>query len=532
VTSTLTTQGIYSLSCDGSDLLAAGNGLLYLSTNNGTSWTLLIDSLKSSPFTFAIKNKRILVGTDKGLYNSTDYGQSWNSDFSMGRIDQIIFSDTDIYTRGNGIHKSTDGGNTWKLINGGSYEEIIASNNNVFLRSYPPNIYRSLDGGLNWEIISSSFFSQYIYSMMTQGKSIFISTDVGGIYRSTNNGITWIKVFGEPNGYGIFSLASDGKSIYAGSGAITGGKFMQPDGAIYQSIDNGKNWTKLNITLKFITTLYADSLGLYAGALNNGLYFSSDEGNNFNNIGFSNQTVTSISANSSTLYAGTDSGLYSSTDNGITWTQSNNTTSITSLLVDENNIFTGIYSGGLNQSTDGGLTWTQRLLQTTVRSLGKYDNKLFAGCDGGDIYISTDNGANWNNFNNGLPVREISCLGFIDTTIFVGMDEEVWSRSLPSIVVSVNASQDASPHTFTLSQNYPNPFNPTTTIDYSIPKESFVTIKVYDALGREIKTLVNEIKIAGNYNVLFNGSNLASGIYFYKMQAGDFVQTKKLVLLK
>ena len=83
-----------------------------------------------------------------------------------------------------------------------------------------------------------------------------------------------------------------------------------------------------------------------------------------------------------------------------------------------------------------------------------------------------------------------------------------------------------------LSQNYPNPFNPTTTIQYSIPKESFVTIKIYDVLGKEITTIVNERKAAGNYSVDFNANNLTSGIYFYRMQAGSFVSTKKFDLLK
>jgi hypothetical protein len=83
-----------------------------------------------------------------------------------------------------------------------------------------------------------------------------------------------------------------------------------------------------------------------------------------------------------------------------------------------------------------------------------------------------------------------------------------------------------------LYQNYPNPFNPVTTIDYSVPKIGFVTIKVYDILGREVMTLLNENKLVGNYNVEFNASKLVSGVYFYRMQAGDFVQTKKLILLK
>jgi hypothetical protein len=88
------------------------------------------------------------------------------------------------------------------------------------------------------------------------------------------------------------------------------------------------------------------------------------------------------------------------------------------------------------------------------------------------------------------------------------------------------------PENFQLYQNYPNPFNPSTIIQYSIPKESFVTLKVYDILGNEITALLNERKSAGNYTVNFNASNLPSGIYFYRMLAGSFVSTKKFVLLK
>ncbi len=85
---------------------------------------------------------------------------------------------------------------------------------------------------------------------------------------------------------------------------------------------------------------------------------------------------------------------------------------------------------------------------------------------------------------------------------------------------------------FHLSQNYPNPFNPTTTIQYTIPKEAFVTIKVYDDLGREIATLLNERKAIGNYSVDFNSSNLSSGIYFYRLISGTYSATKKMILMK
>ena len=100
---------------------------------------------------------------------------------------------------------------------------------------------------------------------------------------------------------------------------------------------------------------------------------------------------------------------------------------------------------------------------------------------------------------------------------------------------SLMAEKDYSnkiPDEFSLSQNYPNPFNPSTTISYMVPKSSFVTIKLYDALGKEVAILVNEEKQDGTYSVRFDGSKMSSGIYFYTMQSEDFLSTRKLILLK
>lgn len=96
----------------------------------------------------------------------------------------------------------------------------------------------------------------------------------------------------------------------------------------------------------------------------------------------------------------------------------------------------------------------------------------------------------------------------------------------------VNFTGSEIPITYELSNNYPNPFNPSTTIRYQIPQDGIVTLKIYDILGSEVATLVNEEKLAGKYEVIFNASNLASGVYIYKLQAGDFVSSKKMILLK
>ncbi|MEJ2544662.1 MAG: T9SS type A sorting domain-containing protein [Calditrichaceae bacterium] len=99
-------------------------------------------------------------------------------------------------------------------------------------------------------------------------------------------------------------------------------------------------------------------------------------------------------------------------------------------------------------------------------------------------------------------------------------------------ITRIEEENGTTPNKFVLSQNYPNPFNPSTLINYSIPDNSFVTIKVYDLLGKEVATLVNEEKPFGNYAVEFDGSDLSSGVYFYRMQAGGFLNIKKFILLR
>lgn len=85
---------------------------------------------------------------------------------------------------------------------------------------------------------------------------------------------------------------------------------------------------------------------------------------------------------------------------------------------------------------------------------------------------------------------------------------------------------------YLLSQNYPNPFNPSTNIDFSIPNTGLVTIKIFDVTGREVKTLVNKEYAAGNYKVTFDASYLSTGVYFYTLISGGFVETKKMILVK
>jgi hypothetical protein len=117
------------------------------------------------------------------------------------------------------------------------------------------------------------------------------------------------------------------------------------------------------------------------------------------------------------------------------------------------------------------------------------------------------------------------------TDIFVGTEIGGVFRAQLSTLTSVNEKKEL-PNDFSLSQNYPNPFNPTTIISFSLPSKSYVSLKIFDALGREVSILISEEMTAGTYSMQWNANSLPSGVYFYRLQAGSLTETKKLTLLR
>jgi hypothetical protein len=129
----------------------------------------------------------------------------------------------------------------------------------------------------------------------------------------------------------------------------------------------------------------------------------------------------------------------------------------------------------------------------------------------------------------GIPsITEVDIYGNI--VFELGMDDSLWTYR--AYRFPFKQPENEIPQNFDLSQNYPNPFNPSTTISFSIPVQSNVTLKIYDVLGREVDQLINENVNAGQHNIIWNAQNFSSGIYFYKIAAGDFIESKKMILLK
>ncbi len=176
----------------------------------------------------------------------------------------------------------------------------------------------------------------------------------------------------------------------------------------------------------------------------------------------------------------------------------------------------------------GSLIWILKFNPTE----NKWDMLLY-------LNINHDYDAMWGNGHNrsfpglivNLAFNDIDNDG--DNDMFVSTDEDVTLFFQSNLnVLGIENPPDILPEYFVLSQNFPNPFNPITTIKYSVPTTSNISLVIYDILGREIKTLVNEEKLPGNYTVEFNGANFSSGVYFYVMRADNFIDTKKFILLK
>ncbi|MDP3829934.1 MAG: T9SS type A sorting domain-containing protein, partial [Ignavibacteriaceae bacterium] len=173
--------------------------------------------------------------------------------------------------------------------------------------------------------------------------------------------------------------------------------------------------------------------------------------------------------------------------------------------------------------------WTLLFTDPAYSVFINSDDIIYASLENG-IIRSVDNGNNWESiFTENISRSYAHDLRVNGNILFIATN----SYGLYELMTPTNVEEENNLVTdFHLSQNYPNPFNPVTNIKFSIPKSDIVEIKVYDILGKEIQTLLNEYKTTGSYEVEFDASNLPSGIYFYRMVSGNYPEAKKMVLLR
>ncbi len=376
-------------------------------------------------------------------------------------------------------------------------------------------------------------------------------TGHGGLYLSTDNGDTWTN---EVNP-GLIKKLNDTCSVTC-IAAFEGSAVAGTDSnGVFLLGKNSSGFENITGNLPYITSGYypiaavaITGAGIYvaSSAGPQGTVFFGGGSGTWSDISESLPTygstigpysVSSLGVINGTLYGGVhNSGVYVY---GGGWAAQNSGMSGTNVLCfgsTPNNLFAGT-NGFLYRSVSGGAWKDVSPVQggASVTGLASDGNVLFASCWGSGVYVSTDDGNSWTQINTGLNKQayNVSSLAITDKYLFAGTgDQGIWRRPLSDLVTSVSSQNENRPAKFYLFQNYPDPFNPSTVIKYSLPVTGLVTLKIYDILGKEISTLVDNIQNAGIHEVTFNASGLASGVYIYKLSAGNFIAEKKLVLMK
>ncbi len=562
----LGTEHIYALVINpNGNIYAASELHIYKSSNNGSSWNI-----------------------------QTNGGNNFNQTFLSltSNLEGVIFTGTN----GNGIFSSLDGGENWSQKNTGLrsnvYTRALAANNyNVIFTSLKGRgLFRSDDNGNNWSNINNgipSYYYLYPLSLANNSDSILFAgfESSSKIFRSTDNGNSWVS---RP----IFSVGDISTIAIDLNNKIFVGTYS----GVYRSTNNGDTWTEVNngltdVHILSIAVNYNNNY-LLAGTAN-GVFISVDSGDNWSQIGDMN-TVDIVVDSKNYIFVGTPDGIYRSSNNGNNWEQLNNGLTNTDVLRVSCNfkgtIFTGTNGGGVYVSSDEGNSWNQRnqgLLSGNIYCFTIDSNGyLYAGTWGEGVFrsnlstfpiqvLSPNGGENfetnttasisWIHSDSTFQYVKIeytfdSCKTWNLITEEVNIDSESINWNIPNTPseyckIRISDTQDSikydisdnfftiknplsvnnhnkSVNSYKLFQNYPNPFNPRTNIGFTISEFGFVTLKVYDVLGREVAALVNKEMKPGNYNVKFDGSEYPSGIYFYKLTSDTFSKVKKMILIK
>ncbi|MDZ4712833.1 MAG: YCF48-related protein, partial [bacterium] len=367
-------------------------------------------------------------------------------------------------------------------------------------------ILKTINGGTNWLMIANPAVGKPLFSIHIVDSNVcYVVGWFETIIKSTDGGASWIVIrnngFGFGSSYDAVFFIDENTGWIAGTGqkvlrTTNGGDSIITDPLfagnlhdmyfkdamtgivtgsgtdMFKTINGGSSW--LNVTMPIGTRIP-----------------------DFYKLSFVNNLTGWV--------AGSDNRVFKTTDFGDTWDSITRipVSSLTSSMrfaefIDENTGFVGGEQGYLFKSTNSGMNWMREnsanFPPALMKSMNLYNDSIGWVVGGGGKIINTTNGG--------------------------------------QTMVNVTVNENTLPKKFALEQNYPNPFNPETNIKFDLPEDNFVTIKVYDILGKEVFTLLNDFRNAGRYSINFNGSNFASGIYYYKIKAGEFESIRKMILIK
>jgi photosystem II stability/assembly factor-like uncharacterized protein len=475
-------------------------------------------------------------------------GWFWQNPLPQGNhlYDVQVFNPYTLIAVGDGgtVIKTTDGGENWNFQTSGTSEWLesvhFTDQNTGWIVGWDGTILKTTDGGGNWHSqISGTDFHLYSVYFINNNTG-WIVGKAGTILNTTDGGINWSSQTSGTSSY-LFSVFFIDRSI----GWVVGGP-----GAILKTTNGGSNWySQTSGTSSFLRSVYFinNNTGWTVGA--GGTILMTTDGG----VNWISQISGTIQGFRSVAFADNNTGwavgglgtILKTIDGGTNWNSQNSRTATGLQSVYFTDHYTGwaVGTGGtILYTLNGGVPVELVSFNTDVSD----DNVSLSWITASELNNSgfevqrenhiKKNGWNKISFIKGSgTTTEIQTYSFNDKNV----PSEKYQYRLKQLdydgtfeysnVIQVEVKP---PNIFALHQNFPNPFNPTTAIKYQIPELNFVTLKVYDVLGKEVAILVNEEKPAGTYEVEFKGTSLPSGIYFYQLKTDSYIKTRKMVLIK
>ncbi len=514
-------------------------------------------------------NNFIFAGTDSGLYRSSDYGKNWfpkNNGINSNHILSLAYSNAGnvLYAgTGDGIYCSSDNGESWNIVGSPSEWIFTSSGSDIFAASsneryrvqydkYQTTIYHSSDNGLNW----GKKFSGYLHNdskissieIMNHNGNIDLYAIIEGFNNDINPGLYSTIIFSDNLGTGWRKIYPDTTNRFTVIKTYSSTIFVcellrynypghsYSAGSIFRSIDFGNSWLRV-VDSADVSTFAFDGNKIYAAG-------SKIDVSIIPPRNFETKLINSIIV---------------STDNGLSWNKvkspldsarvindelTDTLSVISSSYAKDSHLLVGMRAynfyespftsrfangGGLYHLSQNGEEWNiadSSFIGRSIFAFKSSGKNIFTATDTG-VFRSTDYGSTWDDISSGIKNIYVSSLFKTGNFLFANTINGIWKRPLSEITaVDDEKNSEKIPNKFSLCQNYPNPFNPVTHINYSIPISSNLSLKVFNILGEEVTTLFEGFQRAGNHTITFNGTGLASGIYFYTLKAGDFIKSK------
>ncbi len=527
-------------------LCATAEGYIIRTLDYGKSWQYLYIPYETfvSVF-FTDENTAYITGfeNDVGvMLKTTDKGNTFEHIYpgTLALVTGSYFTNKDTgYVIGTGgyISKTTNAGASWQTIfcqSDKNFNSLFFTDlQNGYIVGNDSTILKTTDGGESWELKGSGFTSNLNAVSFPGSNTGYAAGEEGEIYKIENDSVSLIQRIGVSQPYNDLNFIYFIDSL----NGFTGGY----NGKFFTTTDGGFSWTLTDFRPQDVITMWAikfyrNQIGIVAAG--DKLLKTTDAGKHWDVIN-SNTTSTDVALlNKDTLISvGWNGKIFKSFNGGDDWTNIDSPTNNVLWSVDFIDSRVGFAVGRFGtilKTTDGGENWFTIESDTTETFTKVYflnSSKGYIIGSKGVMLFTNDGGTNWE-LQKSNTRQHLNDLCFVnDTTGYIVGTNGTILKTINGGTVGVKRVF-AQRKTFSLFQNYPNPFNPSTVIKFTLKEDEKVTLKIFDILGREVTTLLNRKMKAGVYSVNFNATGLSAGVYFYRITAGNFVDVKKMILLK